>query len=223
MARGLLWDHQPRHDLLPRHRHHGRRHQDARDGFLHRVRPSRRGSLSHVCSWSVKDSFVSACLIRTKFSFHFFLFFSFLSFSSISGGAFGQAIHMITGIDQGLAVACTMAGMQASITRTPLSSTLVVGFFFPQFVTTMMVPIAAATFTSYFLTTQNKLFAPQRQRGGTNLFCFSLCSLFFVSVLFFIFFLFFLSQILCTWIPLTLRWVTRRRKRRRRKGRRLGS
>ena len=90
---------------------------------------------------------------------------------------------MITGIDQGLAVACTMAGMQASITRTPLSSTLVVGFFFPQFVTTMMVPIAAATFTSYFLTTQNKLFAPQRQRGGTNLFCFSLSFFFFCSFL----------------------------------------
>jgi len=105
------------------------------------------------------------------------------------GSSFGEAIHMITGLDQGLAVACTMSSVQGGITRAPLASSLVTFFLFNQFQATMLLPILCSTYCCYIITYKFPFFDTQKERDGMvtfNFFLRMICAhFFFVSFLLF--------------------------------------
>jgi len=80
------------------------------------------------------------------------------------GASFGQAAAMILGIDQALAVGCMMAAVQAGLTRTPFASSFITVFLFHTFPSQMLIPIAAAAFTCFYITYHFPLFQQQKPR-----------------------------------------------------------
>ena len=82
------------------------------------------------------------------------------------GGSLGQVVHMLTGIDQAMAVCCVMAASQASVTRTPFASTFVAVFNSQGSVSQLFVPVLVASFLGMLLTYKTQTFPAQRPRDG---------------------------------------------------------
>lgn len=97
------------------------------------------------------------------------------------GGAFGQVIHMLTGVDQALSVVCVMAAAQAPATRTPLATVFVVIINAKHVRPQLMVPIAVASYLSVFLNYKFRILPQQRPRNGKSLSFLSFCFLFIIS------------------------------------------
>jgi len=81
------------------------------------------------------------------------------------GGTIGQFIHMVTGINQALAVACVMAAAQGAVTRTPLASALVATFDGHGVVAQLLIPVAIASYTSTLLNYKFGVFPTQKSRS----------------------------------------------------------
>ena len=82
------------------------------------------------------------------------------------GGTFGQFIHMVTGINQALAVCCVMAAAQGAITRTPLSSALVAVFNSRGTCPQLIIPVAIASYTATLFNYHFGVFPTQKSRDG---------------------------------------------------------